>query len=391
MNTKNSSWVFAHGHQGEGLRQRMSPVLRAPRAQRHLSPALSASQQGTGRCLRTATGEDLERLVKIKCLDAACALGGIWAVDLVDHVDERLRLAKGTQRHEKTRKGTDRHEKARYFERVIFFLARRKGHSPVSAPMAKEGAPVGTVSRIVPQCPRLSEGILMFFFSELSHPGVVSGQHFGRGVETARNHPQPPAITRGNLFFYVSTRVLAAGQYGDRHGQGLTRTHTDGNGRGRCSLCSPHCARKWARRTGCPILASQLPTRVVRCAKSNLSRRIVGLVGRVVAGIAAVEFGLDGVSPYHLLDGWRGRPGLGFWRALGEVGLLRLPSVAQSPACGTGALQKERSFSKAEAAVRIGGGVFGGRWARLGCCARGRARAAAKGTWRAATRSWGWN
>ncbi|MDB6067402.1 MAG: hypothetical protein JWR26_3610, partial [Pedosphaera sp.] len=30
--------------------------LRASKAMCHLSPALSASQQGTGRCLRTATG-----------------------------------------------------------------------------------------------------------------------------------------------------------------------------------------------------------------------------------------------------------------------------------------------------------------------------------------------
>jgi hypothetical protein len=200
MNTKNSSWLGGW----------MGLVPQPPEAQCHL-PMFSTSQPGTGRCWRTAAGEDLASLVVAKRLDVAGALGGTGAMDTVDMVvcmDEGLRLAKGTLRHDKTRKGTDRHVKARYFERVIFFLACRKGHSPVSAPMAKEGVPIGTVSRIVPQCPRLSGGIFMFFFSELSHPGgcgcpvpIWAGAWKRRA--SSRDFPQPPG---GILFFVLPNR-----------------------------------------------------------------------------------------------------------------------------------------------------------------------------------------
>ncbi|MDB6065043.1 MAG: hypothetical protein JWR26_1251 [Pedosphaera sp.] len=42
----------------------------------------------------------------------------------------------------------------------------------------------------------------------------------------------------------------------------------------------------------------------------------------------------------------------------------------RSEAPSAGLCRGKRSFSKAEAAVRIGGWVFGGRWARSRCCAR---------------------
>ncbi|MDB6063924.1 MAG: hypothetical protein JWR26_132 [Pedosphaera sp.] len=116
MNTENSSWVGV----GTGLERR------AAKARCHLSPTLSASQQGTGRCLRTGVstrgtiGEDLERLVVTTRLDVACALecsGAMDLVDIVDRMDERLRLDRGTQRHERAREGTDRHD----ISSVFFF------------------------------------------------------------------------------------------------------------------------------------------------------------------------------------------------------------------------------------------------------------------------------
>ncbi|MDB6065158.1 MAG: hypothetical protein JWR26_1366 [Pedosphaera sp.] len=114
MNTKNSSWVLAHGHQRKSLWRRRRLVLWAPRARCHLSPAQwlpkpatsqlpekrrslrelwSASRQGTGR-----EGGGLERLVIVKRLDGAGAFGCTWAMDMVDARDEkdqRLRLDHG--------------------------------------------------------------------------------------------------------------------------------------------------------------------------------------------------------------------------------------------------------------------------------------------------------
>src|ERR1700692_3557447 len=66
MNTENSSlmrWLPGFG-------------TRAARAKCHRSPTLSASQQGTGRCWRTATGEGLEQLVVAKRLQVGLAPGG---------------------------------------------------------------------------------------------------------------------------------------------------------------------------------------------------------------------------------------------------------------------------------------------------------------------------
>ncbi|MDB6065189.1 MAG: hypothetical protein JWR26_1397 [Pedosphaera sp.] len=67
----------------------------------------------------------------------------------------------------------------------------------------------------VRDCPAMSrivrgDYLCSFFRGFPSLRGVVSSRHLGRGVETARNHPQPPAITRGNLFFmfpYVSMQT----------------------------------------------------------------------------------------------------------------------------------------------------------------------------------------
>jgi hypothetical protein len=56
---------------------------------------------------------------------------------------------------------------------------------------------------------------------------------------------------------------------------GPARTHANGED-ARGPACGTRCARKWARRTGFPSLASQLPTRDVRFAKSNLSLPLVG-------------------------------------------------------------------------------------------------------------------
>src|ERR1700692_1217704 len=98
MNTENSSWLGGW----------MGLVPRPPEAQCHL-PMFSTSQPGTGRCWGPDTGGGGARLVVAKRLDVAGALGGTGAmdtVDMVDCMDEGLRLAKGTLRHEKTRKGT---------------------------------------------------------------------------------------------------------------------------------------------------------------------------------------------------------------------------------------------------------------------------------------------
>ncbi|MDB6067373.1 MAG: hypothetical protein JWR26_3581 [Pedosphaera sp.] len=57
------------------------------------------------------------------------------------------------------------------------------------------------------------------------------------------------------------------------------------------SLRSPRSARKWARRTGFPSLASQLPRRDVRFAKSNLSLPFVGLLARVSLRAASMQGG----------------------------------------------------------------------------------------------------
>jgi hypothetical protein len=162
MNIKNSSW----------MRGWMGPVPRPPEAQCHF-PMFSTSQPGTGRCWRTGPaaqsqklrgtrgtiGEGLLRLVRVKRLDVAGALGGTGAmdtldtVDTVDCMDEGLRLAKGTLRHEKTCKGTDRHERAQNFERVLFFLADRKGRACVLAHLAKEGGAQAEESRLLPLNP----------------------------------------------------------------------------------------------------------------------------------------------------------------------------------------------------------------------------------------------
>jgi hypothetical protein len=133
-----------------GLRW-MGLVLRAPKAKRHLSPALSASQQGTGR-----EGEGLRRLVKTKRLEVAWAFGCAGAMDLVDGMDMvdgvdardqrdlRLRLAwsrrlvvggcgverapeRADYRPLKARKGRLRPVEAGYFECVFFCGADGEG------------------------------------------------------------------------------------------------------------------------------------------------------------------------------------------------------------------------------------------------------------------------
>ncbi|MDB6067611.1 MAG: hypothetical protein JWR26_3819 [Pedosphaera sp.] len=62
---------------------------------------------------------------------------------------------------------------------------------------------------------------------------------------------------------------------------GLTRTNRDGEDA--CGpACGTRCARKWARRTGFPSLASQLPKSDVRFAKSNLSLPFVGWLAQML-------------------------------------------------------------------------------------------------------------
>ncbi|MDB6064743.1 MAG: hypothetical protein JWR26_951 [Pedosphaera sp.] len=60
----------------------------------------------------------------------------------------------------------------------------------------------------------------MCFFPGVSHPaGVLEfGQHLGRGVETARNLPQPLASSRGNLFFcfHIGSLERASMETSDR-------------------------------------------------------------------------------------------------------------------------------------------------------------------------------
>jgi hypothetical protein len=184
MNTENSSWVFAHGHHGEGLGRRRCLGPWASKAQCHLSPTLSASQQGTGR-----EGEGLLRLVEGKRLDVAWARGSGGAVDLVDLV----------QRH------------------------------------------------------------------------VARKWRLGGEKDSFKAPDQPLAAAYFSMCFFSG--VLADGPYGEAH----TVTDLHGlTGMGKMLAVSPRCARKWARRTGFPSLASQVPTRDVRFAKSNLSLPIVG-------------------------------------------------------------------------------------------------------------------
>ncbi|MDB6065082.1 MAG: hypothetical protein JWR26_1290 [Pedosphaera sp.] len=214
MNTQNSSWrvrektgplteghgdacarVLTHGHQGKSLGRWMGLVLWAPRARCHLSPAQwlpkpatsqlpekrrslrelwSASQQGTGRCLRTATGEDLKRMVVNTCFDVAWALGcfgAVGAVDMVDGMDDLDAKDQEDRRDERLR--------LEHGQRVVW--QARMGQCPGLSP-------------IVPECPELSGGVFMFFFSGVYQPAggdVHSAFGPGRG-----NGTQSPAITR---------------------------------------------------------------------------------------------------------------------------------------------------------------------------------------------------
>ncbi|MDB6066970.1 MAG: hypothetical protein JWR26_3178 [Pedosphaera sp.] len=93
------------------------------------------------------------------------------------------------------------------------------------------------LSPIVPDCP----GVLLFSFFR-GCPTLrrvwVSGQHLGRGVEAARNHPQSPATTRGNFIFLrchtcpcglppwcLHTGVSTRGTMGKRHGHYIMGSH----------------------------------------------------------------------------------------------------------------------------------------------------------------------
>ncbi|MDB6064217.1 MAG: hypothetical protein JWR26_425 [Pedosphaera sp.] len=82
---------FADGHCGvkewQAVAWRTGLVLWAPKAKRLLSPYPLLHQKRGGRCLRTATGVDLERWVKIMRLEAAWAFGCAGAMDLVDSMD----------------------------------------------------------------------------------------------------------------------------------------------------------------------------------------------------------------------------------------------------------------------------------------------------------------
>jgi hypothetical protein len=154
MNTKNSSWIGWS----------MGLGSRAPKAWCHLSLTLYTSQQGTGGCLRTATGVSLERLVVVKRLDTAWALGCIGAMDLVNgmdgmdtrdpkgEADEALCLAKGTEGHVKARWGMQGHV-VRNFS--LFFLTRSQGRPSVSPPLAKGTAIISAylaLSRRISEC-----------------------------------------------------------------------------------------------------------------------------------------------------------------------------------------------------------------------------------------------
>jgi hypothetical protein len=224
MNTKNSSWrvrektgpltegngdacarVLTHGHQGKSLGRWMGLVLWAPRARCHLSPALSASQQGTGR-----EGEDLKRMVVVTRLEEAWAFGCARAMDLVDGMDgvdergqkdgkdlrdQRLRLdraqrvvggagrepgqkalAMGTLGHGKARRGTIGHVNRKF---SFLFLATRNGQACVAAVLAKGTA---IISAYLALCRSISECLAFsgIFFRECwrAHP-QGNGQNGG--------------------------------------------------------------------------------------------------------------------------------------------------------------------------------------------------------------------
>ncbi|MDB6065312.1 MAG: hypothetical protein JWR26_1520 [Pedosphaera sp.] len=109
---------------------------------------------------------------------------------------------------------------------------------------------------------------------------------------TTRHDPPRPATTRG-YFIFLCLHIATMGRQTDWSDRG------PGVGNSLCFLLppplatsyggqvapsyggqAPRCARIWARRTGFPSLASQLPTQDVRFAKSNLSLPIVGWLAR---------------------------------------------------------------------------------------------------------------
>src|ERR1700719_1331091 len=112
MNIINSSWMRwlpGFGPRAARAKCHRSPTQwlpkpatsQLPEKRRSLRELWSASQEGTGMCWRTATGEGLEQLVVAKRFDVAWAPGGGGAVDrvdlvdIVDRMDERLRLDRG--------------------------------------------------------------------------------------------------------------------------------------------------------------------------------------------------------------------------------------------------------------------------------------------------------
>ncbi|MDB6063935.1 MAG: pyrC [Pedosphaera sp.] len=188
----------------------------------------------------------------------------------------------------------------------------------------------------------------MCFFPGVPHPAGVleSGQHLGRGVETARNHPQSPATTRGNLFFNVATRVCADGVLAGCHHE---RGHYGDGGR-------------------------QLANGVQGVCTAIISAYLA-LSGRISECLAFFGyFFSEGLADGHRGDGkdshGRARPA----RRRSEV-----------PHAGRALCRRKGSFSKAEAVLRGWRGGWLMRRARLRCCGRGRPRSAAKGALRTAT------
>jgi hypothetical protein len=147
------------------------------------------------------------------------------------------------------------------------------GRSWVAAPGSLQTATTGA-RRCKGACARPPSTRGCLYTAIIWERGVLAGE--GVAYPTASvGFRRIPSASDGFFFVCFFWEMLC----GDRHGR--TRTCMDGLGRGRCSRVSSF--RRRSRRA----MAD-------KSLRATADRRL-----------AALGFGLDGVSPYRLLDGWR--------------------------------------------------------------------------------------
>jgi hypothetical protein len=225
--------VLAHGHNRERVQlaarwRRL--VRRAPKAKCHLSPRPSLPQpKRAGGCLRTGVstrgtiGEGLLRLVRVKRLEAAWALGCSAVMDMVDGMesrgqkDEGLYLAQGADGHKRARKCTERHENAQNFTRV-FFLAGSRECGCVSADLAKKGVAEADESRLFPLCPAKHLVCEKIYFSA---QGVLADCHHADGSRCASHKAARDAGRPGDG--YTSLQPVPRAGLSESHGGQVDR------------------------------------------------------------------------------------------------------------------------------------------------------------------------